>query len=70
MRKGQTRHGQAVRGITQVARFVPGLARRQHAHLVKLQLGQGRFNQGHMGQVRRVERSAKNAQALHSGLGI
>jgi hypothetical protein len=38
--------------------------------LVKLQLGQGRFNQGHMGQVRRVERSAKNAQALHSGLGI
>jgi hypothetical protein len=35
--------------------------------LVKLKLGHGRFNQGHMGPMRRVERSAKNAQALHSG---
>jgi hypothetical protein len=36
-------------------------------HMVELQLGHGRFDQGHMGQMRRVERPAKNAQALHSG---
>jgi len=39
-------------------------------HMVELQLGHGRFDQGHMGQVWWVKRSAKNTQALHSGLGF
>jgi hypothetical protein len=43
------------------------LPRGEHAHLIKLQLCHGRFDQSHMGPMRGVECSAKNAQALHMG---
>ena len=63
-RKGQSSHGQSVRCITESMGFVPGLPGRQHPHLVQLQLIDRRLDQRHVGQMRRIERAAKYADAL------
>ncbi len=49
---------------------MPSLPCRQNLNPVELKLVDGGLYQGHMGTMRRVERSAKNAQAQHSPLRV
>src|SRR5450830_31365 len=63
--KCQLRHGQAVRRWAQSPRLVPGFAGRHHTQFIKLQLGQCRLDQRHMGHMRGVKRTAKDTDAPH-----
>ena len=63
MPKSQVRHSHAMAGIGQCAGFMPGLSSRDNVDTVKIQLNNGRLDQGRVSRMWRIKRAAKNPQA-------
>ena len=67
VRKGQSRHRQTMLRGTQCSRLVPGLPGRNDVQTVEFELLDGCIGQRHVRMMRRVERTAKYANALLVG---